>query len=682
MTFPVPLAGVVLFATLGLPGLPAAGASVPIDYTQPVLNLAHDPDAQEPAHPRNLLTTRYPPAWLAAHLARGTTWVPYPTIADRARWTAVPEAIRQEAIAAADQNKDKSWEPLTATMALDYWRNGNRADYTARSGERQSRLQKLLLGELVQAQGRFLDPIADAVWLISEETFWGAPVHIPQMQRSGGGLPNVEEPTIELFAAERGAALSWTLYLLGDRLDTVSPWVRKRIRYEIDRRIFTPFLARNDFWWMGLAERKDLNNWTPWIVSNVLTCALLAEDDPSRRTAIVAKCLQILDRFLNRYPDDGGCDEGPSYWQAAGGSTFDSLELLQAATGSALNVYDDPVIRHMAHFICDAHVAGDWALNYGDGNARARPLASLVYQFGQRVHDPEVAAYGAWLARRERPYEVFASSLNRQLPAIFGHAELLAATPHEPLARDVWLPVLQMAAARDSADSTRGLYFGIRGYYNAKSHNHNDAGSFMLYADGQPMLIDVGVEVYTTKTFSPERYDIWTMQSAYHNLPTVNGQMQGWGHQYAVTDVTYRADDAQATVRMDLAHAYPPEAAVTHWIRELRLVRGQNITLTESYQLTAVKAPLVLNFMTACDVDRSVRGRLVFTSGAATASGAPPASVTLTFDPERLSARVEDIATTDARLRSSWGGSIRRIQLVEEKPALAGSLVLEFKKSP
>src|SRR5882724_8021965 len=204
------------------------GADAAIDFTRPVLNLAHDPDAKEPANPRNILATRFDRKWLETHLAPpGHNWVPYPTIEDRAKWDHVSEIIRQASIESAEQVKDKPWEPLTATLALNYWRNGNRADYGGRASERQTRLQKFVLAEAFQAQGRFLDPIADAIWMISEETYWGEPVHVPQMQRSGPGLPNVEEPTVELFAAERGAALAWTSYLLGARLDTVSPLLRK-----------------------------------------------------------------------------------------------------------------------------------------------------------------------------------------------------------------------------------------------------------------------------------------------------------------------------------------------------------------------------------------------------------------------------------------------------------------------
>ena len=76
-------------------------------------------------------------------------------------------------------------------------------------------------------------------------------------------------------------------------------------------------------------------------------------------------------------------------------------------------------------------------------------------------------------------------------------------------------------AARSKDGSAEGLYLAAQGGHNAESHNHNDVGNFIVYADGQPAIIDVGVETYTAKTFSSQRYEIWTMQSAYHNLPSI-----------------------------------------------------------------------------------------------------------------------------------------------------------------
>ena len=68
------------------------------------------------------------------------------------------------------------------------------------------------------------------------------------------------------------------------------------------------------------------------------------------------------------------------------------------------------------------------------------------------------------------------------------------------------------------------------------------------------------METYTRKTFSAQRYEIWTMQSAYHNLPTINGVMQKDGREFAARDVRYRADERIAELSMDIAAAYPKEA--------------------------------------------------------------------------------------------------------------------------
>ncbi len=117
-----------------------------------------------------------------------------------------------------------------------------------------------------------MDEIANGVWLTCEETFWGVPAHLG-MQRAGPGLPDVSEPIVDLFAAETSSLLAWTDYLVGDRLARVSPLLPERIRLEINRRILTPCLVRNDFWWMGLSG-LPVNNWNPWICSNWLTSAL------------------------------------------------------------------------------------------------------------------------------------------------------------------------------------------------------------------------------------------------------------------------------------------------------------------------------------------------------------------------------------------------------------------------
>ena len=96
-------------------------------------------------------------------------------------------------------------------------------------------------------------------------------------------------------------------------------------------------------------------------------------------------------------------------------------------------------------------------------------------------------------------------------------------------------------AARDREGSADGLYVAAWGSHNAQSHNHNDVGNAIVFVDGAPVLVDVGRPTYTSQTFSSRRYDIWAMQSAFHNLPTVNGQMQKDGRAFAAKNVVYQA---------------------------------------------------------------------------------------------------------------------------------------------
>ncbi len=134
---------------------------------------------------------------------------------------------------------------------------------------------------------------------------------------------------------------------------------------------------------------------------------------------------------------------------------------------------------------------------------------------------------------------------------------MLRAEAREPLVREAWLEGIQVAAARRKQRSTDGFYFAALGGHNAESHNHNDVGNFVVYRNGNPVLIDVGVETYTAKTFSAQRYEIWTMQSAFHNLPTINGVMQAAGRQYEARDVTFEASEGSAELPRRLRRRIP-----------------------------------------------------------------------------------------------------------------------------
>ncbi len=623
-----------------------------------------------------MLTDSRDVAYVANSLQSRDAWRPFPKSVDREQWLALPDAVRARLIAAGEARLGQRWEPLPASLLLDFVRTGSRETFQKPQAERRQRLVDLVLAECVEGGGRFVEAIADGVWALCEESFWGYPAHL-FMQKAGPGLPDVAEPIVDLGVGEVAALLAWTDYLLEDRLDSVSPLLRPRMRQEVDRRMLSPCLSRDDFWWMGWDRQgHPVNNWNPWIVSNWLAANLLLETDPGRRARAAHKAMRVLDVFIDDYPADGGCDEGPVYWTRAAASLFDALEWLHSASGGRISIYDQPLIAEMGRYLMRAHIHDKWFINFADASATGRADGTLVHRFGRRVGDPALAAFGAWLHQRD-PDRSFTApvSLGRILPALFALEEVAATPPAAPLLRDVWLPDLQVMAARDTAGSPHGFYVAAKGGHNAESHNHNDVGAFLAYLDGWPLFIDLGVETYTAKTFSPQRYEIWTMQSGWHNLPVIEGIEQRQGREFAARDVAHAADDSRAVFSLDLAPAYPGIGNTAAWRRTITLERGRALEVRERFRGMAAAAPNAFHFITTRPVDTSAPGRVRLGGFPGTDAGRGAA---LAYDAARLGVVVDRHEVTDALLTPVWGGKVFRIRFTAREAGEEGDYVFRI----
>ena len=161
-------------------------------------------------------------------------------------------------------------------------------------------LGTLVFAECIEGKGRFLDKIINGIWLLSEESTWILPAHVGA-QKAGSGLPDVQEPLVDLFSAETGNLFAWTSYLLNNQLQKISPLICARMKYELQKRILIPASTHTDMWWMHTPGIKNadyhINNWTPWICSNWLSIILLDDADPRHRSKVVYKIMTILDRF-------------------------------------------------------------------------------------------------------------------------------------------------------------------------------------------------------------------------------------------------------------------------------------------------------------------------------------------------------------------------------------------------
>ncbi len=617
-----------------------------------------------------MLSERFGILKLQQLLLSRENWNPFPKWQDRAGWAEVPQTLQDLLLQAGQERLGYEYPALPATLFLDYMRTGRRIAFQDVNYARRYALVDLVLAECVEGAGRFLDDIVNGIWAICEETFWGLPAHI-SVQKAGNTLPDKYEPTVDLFAAETGAMLAWAYYLLGEELDVVSPVVRPRMAREITERILDVNRHRIDFPWQGNLGGRRVNNWNPWICSNWLTCLLAVEEDPRRRAEDVHFLMHTLDRFIDPYPRDGGCDEGPNYWGRAGLSLYDNLELLYRATCGQVDLFGDELVREIGKFIYRAHIHDDYYLNFADASALVVPEAPLVFNYGIRIADPEMVAFGAWLVERQDFLRMGfedgtgvrkPSSLGRALASLFPLQNLAEAKGTPPLRRDVWLPDTEVMCARDEAGTAKGFYVAIKGGHNEESHNHNDIGAFVVYADGKPLLVDIGVEEYTAKTFGPDRYDIWTMQSAFHNLlPTVNGAQQQPGVQFKANDMQWHSNDGGAQATLDMADAYGPEAGIAKWERKFVLTRGEDVRIEDTYKLDQAPQSLTMSVVTPCRISWQPGDRKIQLGEREIVKGRNSGTGQLLYDPDRFVPSVESLPITDGNMGPVWGTELYRI---------------------
>jgi hypothetical protein len=604
---------------------------------------------------------------------------PYPDIEQRSEWEGLPAELRQSVIAEAEKYLDYKWPALTASMYMEFLQNGNRTRFDGPYHLRRRAVTSLALGECVENQGRFLADLVNGIWLICEESSWVISAHNRMFQHRGPGLPDVaSQPGIDLFAAETGNLFASLHYLLRPALDRIHPLLSERVVCELKRRILDPYLQRDDCWWMGLSEReKKLNNWTPWCTSNCLNAFLLVEEDNERRVQAVRKALRSLDRYLSMHPADGGCDEGPGYWNKAGGSLFDCLELLYAATGGQFSRYEEPLIRNIGKYISKVHIHDRYFLNFADGPHRITVEEDVVFRYGQRIGDDNMMALGTavhQMLRSDGWRNMKFLSFLRVLPALFHYRSIDNERRKLVFHLDMWMDGIQVMAARSSESSDCELYVSMKGGHNEESHNHNDVGHFVVYARGLPVLIDVGVEEYTAKTFSAQRYDIWTMQSGYHSLPTINGCMQLNGKEYRATGAIYETSEERSQLTLNLAAAYPPETGIASWNRTSRLIRTPKaaVELEEHYTFSKDSDCMyTLNFMTCCQPKMMPGGRMAFLRDGYEA-------LRMDYDAAKFTCSTEAIALEDKKLRHSWGKFLYRIVLTPIQVKASGSHIIRF----
>ena len=350
----------------------------------------------------NLLTGAFKLEHLKANIGNDKSWVPYPSYSDRVAWNKLTAPFRDRIIKKGNEALAYQWQVVKATDYLEYERSGNRSIMEKPLNENCTALTNLLLAELAEGQGRYVDQILNGSWQLTEMATWSLSAHLGAFQSSKRSLPQERTAVVDLMAGDIGSLLSWIHYFFRDTFNQINPAISIRLKQQIQLRIIQPYLDRNDMWWQAfeLKEGQLVNNWNPWCNFNVLTALLLVEDNPDIQLAGIYKTMSSVDRFINYVKTDGACEEGPSYWGHAAGKLYDYLKILALATKGKITIFDQPIIRDMGEYIAQSYIGGDkWVVNFADASAKSPSDPLLIYRYGRDVNSSEMMQFARYMER-------------------------------------------------------------------------------------------------------------------------------------------------------------------------------------------------------------------------------------------------------------------------------------------
>lgn len=612
----------------------------------------------------------------------------------RATWDKLDPEYSARLIARGDELLTKPWPGMLMSMYTLFAETGDRARFEEKYFGRRRMLTQLVMAECAEGRGRYLKKIIDGVYLILSETTWCLPAHNSYIRdKRQLMIPDVSRPVVDLFAAETGAILALTVQLLRLSFKEVSPYIETAVDNALYERIFEPYLNYH-FWWMGNGQ-EPMCNWTTWITQNVLLAAFCrpeeeslgslmvyqknlvdswedagdsegsgdTQDWPSRhlllsrrqRELLLSQAAMSIDYFLDEYAEDGCCDEGAQYYGHAGLTLFGCLEILFQLSGHHPDIQNRlsqifrlDKIRNIAEYIAKVYVGDGQYINFADCSPRAGSRGAREFLFGLRTESALLMGFAA-RDHAETPDDekLMPKEENlwyHMLQAMF-HKEMMACSSKagktEMLRTDAWYPSTGLMIARN-----RDLVLAVKAGDNGDSHNHNDVGSFILYCRKQPVFIDLGVGTYTKKTFSPDRYDIFTMQSKYHNLPTFEDVQQKPGEKYRAEGVQCLLADSCAEISMDIARAYG-DKRIESYKRRVTLVKDRALIIEDSYK---GELPCTLSLLTYEKPE--IHGRKLRIGELAE------------FEMRGVnSAAVEQVRIDDARLGETWKHDCYRLVL-------------------
>lgn len=472
-----------------------------------------------------------------------------PPVTDRAAWDSWRDTgFGRRILTRARELAAQPWPDLSDETHVHAFEKEDVTRINAAWPVVRQRQTACLLAELVHDDGEFLPVIEADIRRLAALRTW---IH-PGNDRE---LRNYKRETFEpdLCVCHCSSGFAHVAHLLGAR---VSDELKTLIAAEIELRFYGPLRERihsgkDLYWWLAVTH-----NWN----AVCLACyahAAATLPDAHERAWWMAVVMAHVRHFRDSFGPDGFCTEGVSYWSYGYSHFVLIAELLRQATGDVIDLAEDPTLRRAGRFPDHVEIQPGIFPTFADCVLNPEPWAWLRLWPDNRRGTP--AAPGP-----VEPADAEAAFNSLQLG--FPEDSLLwmfrTRDPHHPVRLAVppaprdWFASASLLICRPNPASPRRLSATLLGGHNGVNHNHNDLGTYTLVLDGRMMVVDPGLETYSFRTFSAQRYESQLLNSYGHPVPRVAGHLQSAGADFRAVVLQREAEGSTDRVVLDLARAY------------------------------------------------------------------------------------------------------------------------------
>ena len=181
-----------------------------------------------------IFTAEYRQPGVAEAFIAGKDWFPLPEYSDRKGWAEIFAADSAVTVRRGEKYLDYEWQLIPATAYLAFERTGDRYAMERRQGANRGAFISLILAELAEGKGRFIDQIANGAWAASQEISWVLSAHQPS-QRSNRSLPDSREHFIDLASGRYGSIMSIAWHFFHEEFDKLDPSISYAAKEAIRR---------------------------------------------------------------------------------------------------------------------------------------------------------------------------------------------------------------------------------------------------------------------------------------------------------------------------------------------------------------------------------------------------------------------------------------------------------------